>query len=147
MPTSLTAHLNPAEPGQRSRAARRPIERFHLQIVWLLSQGRNECEVAALTGHGQRWITQIVRHDNAEGASGLGDQRARNRKAGPGAHRICHGVAYLSHGVVDTPVKSCSCGLISIIITADQRLARLARPRGDRDAGAEESVGTANVLA
>lgn len=84
MPTTiLTAHLSPAELGQRYRAARCPIARSHLQIVWLLSQGRSERAVAAVTGYGQRWIMAIVRRYNAEGASGLGDQRAKNRGAQP----------------------------------------------------------------
>jgi transposase len=79
----LVAHLSTAELGQRYRAARQPIERSHLQIVWLLSQGRSEREVAAVTGYDQRWITEIVRRYNAEGARGLGDQRARNTGARP----------------------------------------------------------------
>ena len=70
--------------GQRYRAARCPIERSHLQIVWLLSQGRNEREVEAVTGYGQRWIAEIVRRYNAEGARGLGDRRAKN----PGAQSL-----------------------------------------------------------
>jgi transposase len=80
---ALVAHLSTAELGQRYRAARQPIERSHLQIVWLLSQGRSEREVAAATGYGQRWITAIVRRYNAEGAGGLGDQRAKNTGARP----------------------------------------------------------------
>jgi transposase len=79
----LVAHLSTAELGQRYRAARQPIERSQLQIVWLLSQGRSEREVAAVTGYGQRWIAEIVRRYNTEGASGLGDQRARNTGARP----------------------------------------------------------------
>jgi transposase len=79
----LVAHLSTAELGQRYRAARQPIERSHLQIVWLLSQGRSEQEVALVTGYGRRWIAEIVRRYNAEGASGLGDQRARNTGAQP----------------------------------------------------------------
>jgi transposase len=81
--TTLTAHLSTAELGQRYRAARHPLERSHLQIVWLLSQGRSEREVAAVTGYGQRWIAEIVRRYNAAGASGLGDQRAGNTGARP----------------------------------------------------------------
>jgi transposase len=80
---ALVAHLSTAELGQRYRAARQPIERSQLQIVWLLSQGRSEREVAAVTGYGQRWIAEIVRRYNTEGASGLGDQRARNTGARP----------------------------------------------------------------
>ena len=81
--SALVAHLSTAELGQRYRAARQPIERSHLQIVWLLSQGRSEREVAAVTGYGARWIAEIVRRYNAEGASGLGDQRAKNAGARP----------------------------------------------------------------
>jgi transposase len=80
---ALIAHLSTAELGQRYRAARQPIERSHLQIIWLVSQGRSEREVAAVTGYGQRWIAEIVRRYNAGGASGLGDQRARNTGARP----------------------------------------------------------------
>jgi transposase len=80
---ALIAHLSTAELGQRYRAARQPIERSHLQIVWLVSQGRSEREVTAVTGYGQRWIGEIVRRYNAGGASGLGDQRARNTGAQP----------------------------------------------------------------
>jgi transposase len=81
--TPLTAHLSTAELGQRYRAARCPIERSHLQIVWLLSQGRSEREVAAVTGYGQRWIAAIVQRYNAEGTGGLGDRRAKNAGAQP----------------------------------------------------------------
>jgi transposase len=80
---ALVAHLSMAELGQRYRAARQPIERSHLQMVWLLSQGRSEREVVAVTGYSARWITEIVRRYNAEGTSGLGDQRAKNTGARP----------------------------------------------------------------
>src|SRR3954449_7988126 len=52
--SGLAAHLSPAELGQRYRAARSPVERSHLQIVWLLSRGRGEREVARGTGYGRR---------------------------------------------------------------------------------------------
>src|SRR5689334_8205811 len=78
---ALVAHLSTAELGQHYRAARQPIERSHLQIVWLLSQGRSEREVALVTGYGQRWIAKIVRRYNADGPVGLGDRRNRNAGA------------------------------------------------------------------
>src|SRR3954465_13251722 len=53
--SGLAAHPSPAELGQRYRAARSPIERSHLQVVWLLSRGRSEREVAQVTGYGRRW--------------------------------------------------------------------------------------------
>src|SRR6478735_5246735 len=65
---ALVAHLSTAELGQRYRAARQPIERSHLQIVWLLSQGRSERDVAAISGYGRRWI---------------GDHRGKNAGAKP----------------------------------------------------------------
>ncbi len=74
----LAAHLSPAELGQRYRAARSPIERSHLQIVWLLSQGRDEREVAQVTGYGRRWVGEVVRRYNEGGPDGLGDRRRGN---------------------------------------------------------------------
>src|ERR687886_1897053 len=79
----LAAHLSPAELGQRYRAARSPIGRSHLQIVWLLSQGRDEREVARVTGYGRRWVGEIVRRYNEVGPDGLGDRRRGNAGAKP----------------------------------------------------------------
>ena len=79
----VAAHLSPAELGRRYRTARDPIERSHLQIVWLLSQGRDEREVAAVSGYGRRWIGAIVRRYNEAGPDGLGDGRAGNAGAKP----------------------------------------------------------------
>jgi transposase len=79
----VAAHLSPAELGRRYRAARDPIERSHLQIIWLLSQGRDEREVAAVSGYGRRWIGAIVQRYNEAGPDGLGDGRARNAGAKP----------------------------------------------------------------
>ena len=81
--SGLAAHLSPAELGQRYRAARSPVRRSHLQIVWLLSQGRSEREVAQVTGYGRRWIAEIMRRYNEEGLDGLGDRRRRNAGAKP----------------------------------------------------------------
>src|SRR3954451_24431847 len=79
----LVAHLSPAELGQRYRAARSPIGRSHLQIVWLLSRGRGEREVAQVTGYGRRWVAEVVRRYNEEGPDGLGDRRRANAGARP----------------------------------------------------------------
>src|SRR3954467_9581643 len=59
--SGLAAHLSPAELGQRYRAARSPVERSHLQIVWLLSRGRGEREVARVTGYGRRGVAEVAR--------------------------------------------------------------------------------------
>src|SRR3954453_12533502 len=79
----LAAHLSPAELGQRYRAARSPVERSHLQIVWLLSQGRGEREGARVTGYGRRWVAEIARRPDEGGPDGLGDRRRGNAGAGP----------------------------------------------------------------
>src|ERR671938_2149782 len=81
--SGLAAHLSPAELGQRYRAARPPIERSHLRIVRLLSQGRDEREVARVTGYGRRWVGEIVRRYNEAGPDGLGDRRRGNVGATP----------------------------------------------------------------
>src|SRR5919199_1356693 len=81
--SGLAAHLSPAELGQRYRAAGDAIERSHLQIVWLLSRGHGEHEVAQVTGYGRRWIAEIVRRYNEGGPEGLGDRRRANAGAEP----------------------------------------------------------------
>src|SRR3954452_1320625 len=81
--SGLAAHLSPAELGQRYRAARSPVERSHLQIVWLLSRGRGEREVARVTGYGRRWVAEIARRYDEGGPDGLGDRRRGNAGAGP----------------------------------------------------------------
>src|ERR671911_1381911 len=83
----LAAHLSPAELGQRYRAARSPIERSHLQIVWLLSQGRDEREVAQVTGYGRRWVGEVVRRYNEGGPDGLGDRPAAGERRRQAASR------------------------------------------------------------
>src|SRR3954452_11205278 len=90
----LAAHLSPAELGQRYRAARSPVERSHLQIVWLLSRGRGEREVARVTGYGRRWVAgppggggggggKTARRYGEGGPDGLGDRRRGNAGARP----------------------------------------------------------------
>src|SRR3954465_3299441 len=73
--SGLAAHLSPAELGQRYRAGRSPIERSQLQIVWLLSRGRSEREVARVTGYGRRWVGEGARRYEGGGPDGLGDRR------------------------------------------------------------------------
>lgn len=79
----VVAHLSPADLGRRYRAARGAIERSHLQIVWLLSQGREGREVAAVSGYGLRWIGAIVQRYDTSGPDGLGDGRAGDAGARP----------------------------------------------------------------
>src|SRR6187200_245245 len=81
--SGLAAHLSRAELGQRYRAARSPVERSHLQIVWLLSRGRSEREVAQVTGYGRRWVGEVARRYEEGGPDGLGDRRRGNAGARP----------------------------------------------------------------
>src|SRR3954452_6857775 len=81
--SGLAAHLSPAELGQRYRAARCPVERSHLQIVWLLRLGRSEREVAQVTGYGRRWVGEVARRYDEDGPGGLGDRRRGNVGAKP----------------------------------------------------------------
>src|SRR3954451_18098482 len=81
--SGLAAHLSPAELGQRYRAARSPVERSHLPIVWLLSRGRSEREVAQVTGYGRRWVGEVARRHDEGGPDGLGDRRRGNAGARP----------------------------------------------------------------
>src|SRR3954452_23715217 len=88
----LAAHLSPAELGQRYRAARSPVERSHLQIVWLLSRGRSEREVARVTGYGRRWVGEVARRYDEGGPDGLGDRRGGGRRgAGERGRRAAGG--------------------------------------------------------
>src|SRR3954469_12367493 len=94
--SGLAAHLSPAELGQGYRAARCPVERSHLQIVWLLSLGRSEREVAQVTGYGRRWVGEVARRYDEDGPGGLGDRRRGNGGArsplgggGEGGARVC----------------------------------------------------------
>src|SRR3954464_13331383 len=81
--SGLAAHLSPAELGQRYRAARSPIERSHLQVVWLLSRDRSEREVAQVTGYGRRWVGEVARRYEEGGPDGLGERRRGNAGARP----------------------------------------------------------------
>src|SRR3954466_15864325 len=81
--SGLAAHLSPAALGQRYRAARSPVERSHLRIVWLPSRGRSEREVARVTGYGRRWVGEVARRYDEGGPDGLGDRRRRNVGAKP----------------------------------------------------------------
>src|SRR3954454_23196199 len=81
--SGLAAHLSPAELGQRYRTARCPVERSHLQIVWLLGLGRSEREGAQVTGYGRRWVGEVARRYDEDGPGGLGDRRRGNVGAKP----------------------------------------------------------------
>jgi len=55
----IAAHLSPDELEQRYRKADNPVERSHLQMIWLLACGKNVKEVAEVTGYCANWIRQV----------------------------------------------------------------------------------------
>src|SRR5689334_6016291 len=80
---AVAGHLSAAELGRRYRAARGRVERGHLQVVWLLVQGRSRGEVARVMGLSGLWVAEIVRRYNEAGPDGLGDRRRGNGGARP----------------------------------------------------------------
>ena len=62
---AVAGHLSAAELGRRYRAARDRVERGHLQVVWLLVQGRSRSEVARVMGLSGLWVAEVVRRYNA----------------------------------------------------------------------------------
>ena len=80
---AVAGHLSAAEVGRRYRAARDRVERGHLQVVWLLVQGRSRGEVARIMGLSGLWVAEIVRRYNEAGPDGLGDRRRGNAGAKP----------------------------------------------------------------
>ena len=79
----LLPHASTQELEHRYKKARDPVERSHLQIVWLLSEGRTTQEVCQVTGYSPGWVRKIARRYNEWGVGALGDRRHRN----PGAKK------------------------------------------------------------
>jgi transposase len=77
----LSPHATTEELEHRYRKAKDPVERSHLQIVWLLSEGKRTQEVCEVTGYSVGWVRKIARRYNERGVDGLGDGRHSN----PGA--------------------------------------------------------------
>ena len=80
---AVAGHLSAAELGRRYRAARDRVARGHLQVVWLLVQGRSRGEVARVMGLSGLWVAEIVRRYNEKGPGRLGDRRRGNAGAKP----------------------------------------------------------------
>jgi transposase len=79
----LAPHLSTEELGRRYKAASDGIERSHLQIIWLLSQGHAAKSVAAVTGYSRSRVSEITWRYNDHGIAGLGDRRHDNPGAAP----------------------------------------------------------------
>src|SRR3954462_13944480 len=81
----LAPHLDTEALERRYKAATDGVERSHLQIIWLLSQGHAARAVASVTGYSPTWISKIVWRYNDHGVAGLGPpprQSRRGRAAG-----------------------------------------------------------------
>src|SRR3954463_1703713 len=77
----LAPHHSTEDLERRYKAADGGIERGHLQIIWLLSQGHAAKFVAEVTGYSSVWVSKILWRYN--GLAGLGDGRLENSGAAP----------------------------------------------------------------
>ena len=77
----MSPHATTEELEHRYKKAKDPVERSHLQIVWLLSEGKRTEEVSEVTGYSLGWVRKIAHRYNERGVDGLGDRRHSN----PGA--------------------------------------------------------------
>jgi transposase len=89
------------------KRARDPVERSHLQIVWLLSAGRRTEEVCEVTGYSPGWVRQVARRYNERGLEGLGDRRHRNPGARQRALLDEEGQAELKEALLSGPPPAC----------------------------------------
>src|ERR671920_687311 len=79
----VAPHHSTEELERRYKAASDGIERGHLHIIWLLSQGRSAKFVAEVTGYTPTWVSKILWRYNDHGLTGLGDGRLDNPGAVP----------------------------------------------------------------
>src|SRR3954464_13561391 len=80
----LAPHHSTEELERRYKAADGGIERSHLQIIWLLSQGHAAKFVAEVTGYSSVWVSKVTVRYNDHGLAGLGDGRLDNPGCPPG---------------------------------------------------------------
>jgi hypothetical protein len=78
----LVQHIGVEELEYRYKAEPDGIRRSHLQIIWLLAQGRTAKFVASVTGYSPSWISTILWRYNDFSLEGLGDGRISNPGAG-----------------------------------------------------------------
>ena len=79
----VAPHHSTEELERRYKAASDGIERGHLHIIWLLSQGRSAKFVAEVTGYTPTWVSKILWRYNDHSLAGLGDGRLDNPGAAP----------------------------------------------------------------
>jgi transposase len=90
-----------------------PVERSHLQIVWLLSEGKRTEEVCEVTGYSPGWVRRIARRYNERGVEGLGDRRHLNPGARQRALLDEEGQAELREALEGPPPASVGGGMWS----------------------------------
>lgn len=81
--TVMTQHLSMEELEARVRASSDVVERSHCQAIWLLAKGHTTAEVAGIVALTPRWVNQLARRYERDGAAALGDRRRRNRGGRP----------------------------------------------------------------
>ena len=79
----VAPHHSTEDLERRYKAADDGVERGHLHIIWLLSQGRSAKFVAEVTGYTPTWVSKILWRYNDHGLAGLGDGRLDNPGAAP----------------------------------------------------------------
>lgn len=109
----LSPHASTKELERRYRRARDPVERSHLQIVWLLSEGETTEEVCRVTGYSPGWVRQVARRYNERGVEGLGDGRHKNPGAKQRALLDEEGQAELKEALEGPPPVSVGGGMWS----------------------------------
>jgi transposase len=75
---TITPHLCVAELERLYETADEPIAKSHFHALWLLSQGYDIKETAALLSFSTRWVRSLVKRYNEGGPEQLGDQRVHN---------------------------------------------------------------------
>src|SRR3954463_11786520 len=79
----VAPHHSTEELERRSKAADDGIGRGHLQIIWLLGQGRSAKFVAGVKGYTSPWVSPLLWPANDHSLAGLGDGRLDNPGAAP----------------------------------------------------------------
>jgi transposase len=102
----LSPHVSTEVLEHRYKKAKDPVERSHLQIVWLLSEGRTTEEVCQVTGYSPGWVRKIARRYNERGLQGLGDRRHRNPGARERALLDEEGQAELREALLSGPAPA-----------------------------------------
>jgi transposase len=76
--TVIQNHLSSAELKKMSKRVSDPVAAKQAQVIYLLSQGKTQKEVAVNTGYSAAWVHAIVQRYNEEGGVALKDRRQEN---------------------------------------------------------------------